>query len=59
MSGSCGSDGRLHRTGKYGYRWSASSGGTNDARGFGFDEDRGELDRHYRYSALPVRPVLK
>ena len=59
MSGYCDSDGKLNDKGIYGYRWSASPRGNNNARNFTFHEDRGKLDRNSRSNAFPVRPVVK
>ena len=57
--GYCDSGGNLSTDGRYGYRWSASPGGNDDARIFGFNEGEGRLFRDSRGSAFPVRPVFK
>ena len=58
MDGYCDNAGNLNDK-KHGYRWSASPGGNNGARGFIFGTGGGRLGRDSRDYALPVRPVLK
>lgn len=58
IEGYCDSDGILNNEPTYGYRRSASPKDNADARGFTFDESRGELYRINRYIALPVRTIL-